>query len=217
MFVKVIDGADYRHVYGVGDLHGEITKLNEALEEVKFDKEQDLLLSVGDLIDRGEDSLACLSLIDEPWFESVMGNHEKMAFEALTSKSNEIIMHWFKNGGSWYVDTDTVRAGALILKAGQLPLIIEFNDADRKILICHADYPLNTYSREEFKGAEMHLLWSRERIQRILNGDEPTEIKGVHLALFGHTKLSKPLQSSNQVYIDTGACYGNELTLVKIK
>ncbi|HBJ9790539.1 TPA: metallophosphoesterase, partial [Listeria monocytogenes] len=39
-------------IFAVGDVHGEITLLDELLEN--WDKEQERLLFVGDLIDRGE-------------------------------------------------------------------------------------------------------------------------------------------------------------------
>ncbi|MGL9724118.1 metallophosphoesterase [Sodalis sp. (in: enterobacteria)] len=37
---------------------------------------------LGDLIDRGPQSEACLPLLENPWFRSVRGNHEQMACPA---------------------------------------------------------------------------------------------------------------------------------------
>ncbi|TRC46997.1 serine/threonine-protein phosphatase, partial [Mannheimia haemolytica] len=53
------------------------------LEKVKFNRETDLLISVGDLIDRGRQNLKCLQLLREKWFFNVQGNHDQMAIEAL--------------------------------------------------------------------------------------------------------------------------------------
>lgn len=36
------------------------------------------MLSVGDLVDRGPDSIGCLKLLEAPWFHAVMGNHEQL-------------------------------------------------------------------------------------------------------------------------------------------
>ena len=77
---------DNDRVFVVGDIHGEITMLNEKLAEIGFDKERDTLISVGDLIDRGEDSLACLALIQESWFKSVRGNHEDLMINSIINK-----------------------------------------------------------------------------------------------------------------------------------
>ena len=67
----------------VGDVHGQLALLQAELEAVGFDRKRDRLFSVGDLIDRGSESLACLSLALEPWCHAVCGNHEMLAFEAL--------------------------------------------------------------------------------------------------------------------------------------
>ncbi|HHW3963629.1 TPA: bacteriophage antitermination protein Q [Raoultella planticola] len=48
-----INGADWRNVWVVGDLHGCYTLLMSELDKVNFDPAQDLLISVGDLVDRG--------------------------------------------------------------------------------------------------------------------------------------------------------------------
>ncbi len=67
--------------YVVGDLHGCFSLLERLLEAVDFDPNCDRLFSVGDLIDRGPDSLRCLELLAEPWFFAVQGNHEYMLLD----------------------------------------------------------------------------------------------------------------------------------------
>lgn len=67
----------------IGDLHGMLPLLRTLLDHVHFNPEVDRLFSVGDLIDRGEDSPGALDLLDEPWFHSVRGNHEDMLLDYL--------------------------------------------------------------------------------------------------------------------------------------
>ncbi len=62
-----IYGCDWRNIWLVGDLHGCFARLMAALRERKFDPYQDLLLSVGDLIDRGPQSAECLDLLRYRW------------------------------------------------------------------------------------------------------------------------------------------------------
>ncbi|MBL2109540.1 serine/threonine protein phosphatase, partial [Klebsiella pneumoniae] len=50
---RSINGAIWRNIWVVGDLHGCHTLLMNELERVSFDPLCDLLISVGDLIDRG--------------------------------------------------------------------------------------------------------------------------------------------------------------------
>ena len=82
MYYHVLNGAEWRGIWVVGDLHGCRRELDLLLEQHKFDPQQDLLISVGDIIDRGPDSLGCLALLQEPWFRCVRGNHEEMALSA---------------------------------------------------------------------------------------------------------------------------------------
>jgi len=55
----------------VGDVHGCVDALRYLLNEIGFDGARDRLFSVGDLVDRGSDSLAALDLLDQPWFYPV--------------------------------------------------------------------------------------------------------------------------------------------------
>lgn len=48
-----IDCSEYRNVFVIGDLHGCYDILMKALKEEGFDRSKDLVVCVGDLIDRG--------------------------------------------------------------------------------------------------------------------------------------------------------------------
>jgi serine/threonine protein phosphatase 1 len=113
-----INGADWRNVWVVGDLHGCYTLLMNELDKVGFDPTCDLLISVGDLVDRGAESVECLELIMMPWFRAVRGNHEQMMIDGLSQHGN--VSHWLVNGGGWFfnLDYDKERlAKALVHKA----------------------------------------------------------------------------------------------------
>ena len=84
----------------VGDLHGYYAELMQALEQVSFDFTQDRLLAVGDLINRGPDSYNCLQLVNEPWFYSVQGNHERLMLYSLAGNKSAYLA-WQKHGGGW--------------------------------------------------------------------------------------------------------------------
>ncbi len=94
----------------MGDLHGCYDLLERLLEQVSFDTSCDRLFSVGDLIDRGPDSMRCLQLLAEPWFYAVQGNHEIMMLNffspyLLTGKLESLgeiyESDFLANGGSW--------------------------------------------------------------------------------------------------------------------
>ncbi|CBA31646.1 metallophosphoesterase [Cronobacter turicensis] len=210
-----IDGAAWRHIYIVGDLHGCLQALVSTLRRERFDPRVDALISVGDVIDRGPDSLGCLRLIGKRWFFAVRGNHEAMALEALDTGDNAL---WAINGGNWYFGLSDVakqEAQAQLAKARELPLVIELQSHDRLIVVAHADYPASRYVWEQALD-EHAVVWSRTRINRVLAGEEE-DIQGADAFYFGHTPLREPLIGGNLHYIDTGAVFGNPLTLIRVQ
>jgi len=50
---KRVEGTRWRHVWVVGDIHGCFSMLVDKLRQCRFDPWQDLLVSVGDVIDPG--------------------------------------------------------------------------------------------------------------------------------------------------------------------
>lgn len=92
--------------YIVGDLHGCRDLLEIELDRVGFDQSRDRLFSVGDLADRGPDSLGCLRLLLEPWFFAVRGNHEDMMLgyvyePVMPYESRQNARQFFRCGGGW--------------------------------------------------------------------------------------------------------------------
>lgn len=90
----------------VGDIHGQYDSLMAALDAVGFDEASDRLISVGDLIDRGPDSMKCLNLLYKPWFHAVLGNHEDFFVSAFLEKDASAMIGLYRNGGQWTLDED---------------------------------------------------------------------------------------------------------------
>ena len=210
-----IQGADYRRIFVVGDIHGCRQQLEDLLCQQVFCYEKDLLLSVGDLIDRGPDSLGCLSLITQPWFVAVRGNHEQMAIDAVHGRHIE---RWLGNGGGWFYKlsaNDEARARQLLRQAESLPHILELHCGQRLTVIAHADYPLDHYHFNQPVDSEQ-VLWQRRRIDDAVSG-ESCPITGAERFFFGHTPLAEVAHYANQHYIDTGAVFGGKLTMLQIQ
>ena len=210
-----INGEEWRRVLVCGDLHGCYTNLMNRLDAVGFDPAQDLLISVGDLIDRGIENVECLDLINQPWFRAVRGNHEQMMLDAVMGSGS--ILHWMQNGGSWFYNLDAdqqILAKSLVSKAAALPLIIEVEKGGKKFVICHADYPHDEYEYGKPVDSQQ-AIWSRERISLSIDGFS-SSIFGADLFIFEHTPALQPMRIKNQLYIDTGAVFNGNLTLYEL-
>ncbi|OOF39875.1 serine/threonine-protein phosphatase [Rodentibacter rarus] len=210
-----IDVSQYKNIYVVGDIHGCYDLLMEELNLTRFDNTTDLLISVGDLIDRGSQNLECLNLVKQPWFKAVRGNHDQMAIDGLVDNNFDMLSCWIMNGGNWFfklTDEDKAQALDLFKECKKLPLIIELAMPNgKKVIVAHADYPDNYYEFDKAVSSK-DVLWNRDRIE---NNSEMM-IDGADMFIFGHTPVREPLKLGNRFYIDTGAVFNGNLTLVKL-
>lgn len=212
-FHKNISGYDYI----VGDIHGCFSKLQATLDELGFNEEADRLFSVGDLIDRGPESEECLDWLAKPWFHAVRGNHEDMAIRVV--EGTWPAYNYLQNGGAWFLQMDKSRQQLFADEFRFLPIAIQVETDEGLIGIVHAECPLNNWQdfgvalTEHNKDSYVQMaIWNRDRF----NSGNDTPITGVHKVYVGHTPVPEPLVSGNVHYIDTGAVFGRELTVVKI-
>lgn len=60
----------------VGDLHGCSFEFNALLDKVEFDEKKDVVVLVGDLVNKGPDSKGCVSKAQAIGAYAVIGNHD---------------------------------------------------------------------------------------------------------------------------------------------
>ena len=215
----------------VGDLHGMRELLETELERIEFDKSRDRLICVGDLIDRGPDSLGTLRLLSEPWFVSVMGNHDFaaalncMAMRAPVSAEGYMEMRILPE--PWLLGLGNVEEREIVDRVSRLPLVIEIS-AGRDIAgVVHAEVPPAFSSWESFiewverqsseqekRDWSAQLLWGRSYAS-LEGAPDPAHSHGTALlpgvtSLFhGHTIAMengfRPWCVGNRHHIDTGA------------
>lgn len=133
----------------VGDLHGFLDLFHAELDRQNFDPSCDRVFSVGDLIDRGPDSMGCLRLLKQPWFHAVRGNHEQMLlgyfFPASLSVQASLLntQTFLKHGGAWVT---TLRASEqnelqseLLPYVRTLPHLITVGQGRTRFNVVHAE------------------------------------------------------------------------------
>jgi serine/threonine protein phosphatase 1 len=186
---------DINHVgrdFVVGDLHGHKKLLDDLLLQVSFDYEVDRLFSVGDLCDRGPDSMGCINLLKEPWFYSVLGNHEEMLLYELKKNIsyrtlfNPRIDGYIRTYGSEWILDYILPSGTVQLPLidaldiiQKLPVIIVVGDDDSRFNIVHAalyaperidsiysdmdiDTDFSQFSEDEIDAAYSRILGGRQ-------------------------------------------------------
>ena len=189
----------------VGDIHGCYSLLMSKLNQVGFDGATDRLFSVGDLVDRGPESRACLSLPLEPWFHAVWGNHEEMMYRGLYNRDEAL---WVMNGGSWIFTENREEVRALadrVLPA--MPLAMEVEHGRGRIGVIHADVHSGRWG--DFDRSRD--LWSRERV----SGGGSGPVEGIDRVVVGHSVLEEVIRLENVIYIDTGAVFEGQLQVLE--
>lgn len=214
----------------VGDLHGHRAALEAVLERLGFDPRADRLFSVGDLIDRGPDSLGTLGLLEKPWFHAVLGNHELMLLHWLGLHDSRLHSRraFETGGGRWVVEAaarhrktlkrlaDRVAALPLSLHVdGEVPFNVMHGDlhplrfgqvellSTRSVCVHEADRA--TSSRANLAGAAPAKL-SRVRFDahRVRLSDRP--LGALELTYVGHSPVRDITVHNSYVYIDQGVC-----------
>lgn len=214
-------------LYAVGDIHGCYNLLMNRLNEIGFDFENDLLVAVGDLVDRGIQNEECVGLIDQPWFTSVMGNHEELCIRGMENQS--FFNCHIQNGGEWFYDLDYLKQKEVITKLKTLPIALEVNHQGKKFGFVHGHIEENNW--DEFKSIlnnfdqAQHIIdhkrfptelamWSRDRLDE--DKKQYTHVSGVHAVIMGHTVTQKPCKRDNCYWIDTGAVHWGTMTILDL-
>lgn len=190
--------------YYIGDIHGCYSETMSILSDIGFDFNKDRLLSVGDIIDRGSESYKCLSLLKEPWFYCVKGNHEQLMVDALLQGDRGSHQCWMANGGNWFLYTTLAQDAEIdkhLLPLNNLPHVIVCDG----IALVHADfYGTELTSQEE-------VLWGRQRH----TSKDRNVVTEFSVVVCGHTPVDEVEVLGNVVYIDTGGWYkGGEFTVL---
>jgi serine/threonine protein phosphatase 1 len=200
----------------IGDLHGAIERLYQFMAFINFDKTKDRIFSVGDLVDRGPNSLECLMLIYEPWFFAVRGNHEQLMADFFFNGPTG--MWWAPNGGSWGIqyayphnpDDEAAVVRDAVKKANELPLMLTVKKQDGGFFhVIHAELSSPVELSDEDLDNEETLNY----VARAPSADGESIIWGryIFLPLYG-AKYDKDRHSKYFEGSDAGTMFGPKLS-----
>lgn len=204
------------NLYAIGDIHGSLESLERLIEKINPDLERDLLLFVGDYIDRGPSSKGVVDYIIRLKNQSppgqiicLKGNHEAMFLDFLQGREKELFL---LNGGlvtmEDYWGDDWLDAAGLILPPDHRQFYQDlqlYYEAPGYIFVHGGLKPGVALADQQ----EEDLLWIRGEF---ITSQEDFGRR----VIFGHTPFKQPLLMPNKIGIDTGAVYGNFLTCLKL-
>lgn len=85
----------------MGDIHGNYRALKQCLERSNFNNEEDTLIQLGDVVDRGIESYECVEeLLTIKNLITIKGNHDEWFNEFIKTKHH---------GSGWHNGSETTR------------------------------------------------------------------------------------------------------------
>lgn len=217
-------------VYAVGDIHGELGKLEALIDVIAADidasdAQRPVVVFLGDYVDRGPDSRGVIDRLSRPIWPGVevrflRGNHEAALLGFLQAPSE--YRAWLAFGGdatlaSYGVAPVSADDGADRLLRAAAALGERMDIAHRLFLDRLAPYHVEgSYlfvhagirpGRDLAAQRDEDLLWIREPF---LSSGADHGFRVVH----GHTIVDRPEILPNRIAVDTGAYAGGALSCV---
>jgi serine/threonine protein phosphatase 1 len=199
----------------IGDIHGAYRALKQCLERSGFDREQDHLISLGDVSDGWPETRACIDeLLTIPNLTFILGNHDSWTLQWMKTGLVEDL--WLRQGGeatiNSYADGVPTRHVKFLENA---PLYFIKDNT----LFVHAG--IKPSVPIEKQSADI-LLWDRDfariALDFYLKGlrAKVTEYEEVYI---GHTPIpfNHPIQSNEIWLMDTGAGWSGVLSIMDVE
>ena len=200
----------------VGDIHGCYRELKLLLEKVKFNPDNDRLISLGDLVHKGPKSFKVLEFFYKNGYEVLLGNHDEYFLRFLKGEKKSY------SEGEKILEKIKIPKKKLIQWIEKFPYFIEEPD----FIAVHAAFDP---SKEHFTKSSKWCMTSaryfnsktKEMISSAKNPTSPlkpwyhtypSEKLKNKITVFGHWAQPLPRVYKNFRCVDTGCCYGGHLS-----
>jgi len=196
----------------IGDVHGCLNELIGLLQKVKYVEGVDRVILVGDLVGKGPLGPQTVRYAREHQFESTIGNHD------------ECILQWRK-------DILDKKENPRELEPTHRHAVDNLNEADwiwlenlpyyiqlpqYNVIIVHAGLVPNVPLENQNKFDMTHMRNLTDKMvpsELIVEGEPWAQVwKGPQTIIFGHDASRKLQKYPFALGLDTGCCYGGELT-----
>ena len=222
------------NIFAIGDIHGCLNQLisihNQIFNYKNYKKEEDLLIYLGDYIDRGPKSKQVIDQIiqlknKETKTIFLMGNHEEMMMDFLLNKANNL-KHWLDFGAdktfkSYNIEVvEFIKDGfedqnidklrkALLEKLGHDHINflsnLKLTFSVEKYLFVHAGIDPKKKFKDQTK---KDYLWSRS------DDFFHKDFKAEKIIIHGHTPEKNVINFPYRINVDTGCYFSGKLSCV---
>ena len=203
--------------YVVGDIHGAYIPLKECLEKSSFNYNEDTLVCLGDVCDRGPEVYECFEeLLRIKNLIYILGNHDDFTLDWFLNKNRPDL--WLMQGGTETIQSYRKRkipeTHINLLKRSRL-----YYELDNYCFVHGGFFPdidLNKQDKETF-------IWDRTLVDSVMDSDSSSNITSFDKVFVGHTPTIKygssvPVSKGGLVLMDTGAGWPlGRLTIMDVR
>jgi serine/threonine protein phosphatase 1 len=207
-----------RKIFAVGDIHGCRQKLENLLGQLPYDRERDLLIFLGDYINRGPQSREVIDLLCDlqrsgGHLVTLMGNHEYLLLEYQQSSDPALIPLLRQ------MQIESTLASYGLKDLSRLQRLAGLPEEHRQFLAGLRPFYETEHHIFVHAGLYPGLMLAQQEPSALM------EIRDAFLTstydfgkvvVFGHSTFQTPLLSRTKIGIDTGAVYGNMLTALEL-
>jgi serine/threonine protein phosphatase 1 len=204
-----------QRTFAIGDIHGRHSALVSVLSQSGFDKQNDTLITLGDTVDGGVKTRACIdTLLEIEHRVDILGNHDFWSLNWI--KTGIELPIWVHQGG--YATMESYGFNRLRVPEEHREFFEQcklfYIDELNRVFVHGGFDPTITIEQNDPET----IMWDRE----LCNIATRMNIPGYFHVYVGHTatqhfkKDFKPITFHNLTMLDTGAGWNGRLTIMNV-
>lgn len=213
--IEKFNNYEYKRLIFIGDIHGCYDELMKLLNEINYDSNNDLVISVGDIMAKGPKSFEVLNFFINNNCRAVLGNHDYAVLRWYTVLKNNIVPIPFGlKQGSEHQELAKNLNDQQFNYLKNLPhvlLIEKYN-----LIVLHAGINVNFKLENNNSFDIMHIrniMDNCKGSELISNGSKWIDLwNGPQTIIFGHDAMRGIQLTNHAIGLDTGCVYGKYLT-----
>jgi len=220
-------------VYCVGDIHGHLVQLKQAISRSPFQPDQDTIISLGDIVDGGYESSGVIEYLSSlPDCILIKGNHDCSTNDTGVTDSPGWFSGWIRNGfelPSWVCQGGYNTMASYDFDYRNVP--------EHHKLFIQSAYPYYVYNNMVFvhggikertpldKQDWEDMMWDRSMVYKYTRPGYTRKFPKYDRVFVGHTtaqylrndlKYMQPVIQNNVVAMDTGGFCNGKITVMNV-